>query len=124
MISFDKSLKLSSDNGTSTDRNSDIHAALQVIGRLRQKGQFPLAERTAKDYLKNKAFSIEILALLVDLLVAQKCSQQALDLIEYYQHDINKKPKCKELFAAQAKALLAIDKRSASLELIQTTTEV
>jgi len=113
---------LSSNNRKLADNKADIYATIQVINILRQKKQLHLAEAKAKDHLENKAFSIEILAMLADLLVEQQSAQQALDCIQHYQSDVNKEPKCKELMAAQAKALLAINESSASLELIQTTT--
>ena len=122
MVSSNKPSMLSSNNRKLADNKADIYATIQVINILRQKKQLHLAEAKAKDHLENKAFSIEILAMLADLLVEQQSAQQALDCIQHYQSDVNKEPKCKELMAAQAKALLAINESSASLELIQTTT--
>ena len=122
MVSFDKSLKLSTNNGTPAAKKSAIYSTLQAIHTLRKKKHLPLAEHKAKDYLEKNAFSIEVLTILVDVLIEQKSAQKALNIIQYYQSDINKKPKCKELIAAQAKALLAINEKSKSLELIETTT--
>ena len=122
MASSNKSSILSSSNRKLADNKADIYATIQVINILRQKKQLHLAEAKAKDHLENKAFSIEILAMLADLLVEQQSAQRALDCIQHYKSDVNKEPKCKELLAAQAKALLAINESSASLELIQTTT--
>ena len=122
MVSFDKSLKLNTNNGTPAAEKSAIYSTLQAINTLRKKKHLPLAEHKAKDYLEKNAFSIEVLTILVDVLVEQRSAQKALDIIQYYQSDIHKKPKCKELIAAQAKALLAINEKSKSLELIETTT--
>ena len=90
MVSFDKSLKLSTNNGTPAAKKSAIYSTLQAINTLRKKKHLPLAEHKAKDYLEKNAFSIEVLTILVDVLVEQKSAQKALDIIQYYQTDLER----------------------------------
>ena len=100
-----------------------IQHNLKIIQTLRQQHNLKLAEQKARDCLKEKSFSIEILCILADLLIEQRKAQEALDFITHYQGEINRAPKSKELMATHAKALLAVDQKTKALELIQSTTD-
>ncbi len=104
-----------------TDQN--ILLDLQVINQLRQQQNLSLAAQKAKSALDKTAFSIEIMSVLIDILIDQRSAQSALDLIEIYQNEIDQQPKCKELMAAQSKALLAVGQRNTALQLIDNTTQ-